>query len=312
MPHAVKSMHTAAVIMSFLISGGIGPTQRFEYSQLHMGVRVRVVLYATGEDHAERAASSAFAVFAELDALLSDYRRDSELNRLCDRAGSGAVEVSEHLFRVLERAKEVARRTAGAFDPTAGPLVRLWRKTLQTGAPPNPEALANARALVGWHLMLLDPKRRTVELLNAGMRLDLGGIAKGYACDQALEALRQEGVSSALVEAGGDLALGDPPPGGRGWVVSVPHAGKRIALSRCGVSTSGNDVQFIEIAGVRYSHILDPRTGYGLTVNRTITVIGPDAFTTDPIATALCVLGERAVPMVEAWANVRAIPSNGT
>lgn len=297
--------------MSFLLSVGISPTQRFEYSQLHMGVRVRIALCAHEEDHAERAAAAAFSVFAELDSLFSDYRIDSELNRLCDQAGGGAIAVSEHLFSVLTRAKEVARRTAGAFDPTAAPLTRLWRETRQQAALPSPEALAEARALVGWHQILLDPKRRTVELLTPGMRIDLGGIAKGYACDQALAALRREGIQSALVEAGGDIALGDPPPGEPGWVVSVPHAGKQLTLSRCGVSTSGTDVQFVEIGGVRYSHIIDPRTGYGLTRRCAVTVIGPDAFTTDPIATALCVLGERFVPILEEWAKVKVITGKG-
>jgi len=298
--------------MSLSLSFGVGSPQRFEYSQLHMGVRVRVVLYATGAEQAERAAHAAFTAFAELDEVMSDYRRDSELNRLCDQAGGGAVAVSEHLYRVLERAREVARRTAGAFDPTAAPLVLLWREARRQGALPSEEALAQARSLVGWHLMLLDPKRRTVELLNAGMRLDLGGIAKGYACDQALEALRREGVECALVEAGGDIAVGDPPPGSEGWVISVPHARERQVLSRCGVSTSGADAQFVEIAGVRYSHILDPRTGYGVTDARTVSVIGADAFTTDPIATALCVLGERSVPSLEEWANVKVISCRAT
>lgn len=298
--------------MSLSLSFGVGSPQRFEYSQLHMGVRVRVVLYAPGAEQAERAAHAAFAVFAELDEVMSDYRRDSELNRLCDQAGGGAVEVSEHLYRVLERAKEVARRTAGAFDPTAAPLVLLWREARRQRDLPGEDALARARALVGWHLMLLDPRRRTVQLLNAGMRLDLGGIAKGYACDQALEALRREGVGCAMVEAGGDIALGDPPPDAEGWVISVPHARERLVLSRCGVSTSGADAQSVEIAGVRYSHILDPRTGYGVTRARTVSVIGRDAFTTDAIATALCVMGERFVPLLEAWADVKVMVSRAT
>lgn len=293
--------------MSLSLSVGGGSPQRFEYSQLHMGVRVRIVLYANREEQAEHAAQAAFSTFAELDAIMSDYRLDSELNQLCSRAGTGPIEVSEPLFAVLQRAKEVARRTAGAFDPTVAPLVLLWREAWSRKSLPSKDALIEARTLVGWHLMQLNPERRTVEFLQQNMKLDLGGIAKGYACDQALAALRREGVDSALVEAGGDIALGEPPPNSEGWVISLPHNRKRLTLSRCGVSTSGGDAQFVEIAGVRYSHILNPHTGYGVTEGWTVTVIGPDAFTTDPLATALCVSGDRLAPMLQAWAGIQVI-----
>ncbi len=301
-------MHIAAMVMLVTSLADVAAAQqRFEYSQIHMGVQVRVVLYATDEAVAKAAAESAFRRFAELDDILSDYRRDSELNRLCARAGAGPVPVSQDLYTVLERAREIAKRTGGAFDPTAGPLVAPWRRTKQSGELPSQEELRRAQALVGWSRMLLDPRRRTVELLEPGMQLDLGGIAKGYACDEALRAVNTTGVRSALVEAGGDIAVSEPPPGTEGWAVRIPSLGTTLLVSNCGLSSSGDEVQYVEIQGARYSHILDPRTGLGLTEGRSATVLGPDAFTTDPWATALCILGERYRCLVEEWGGVKVL-----
>jgi thiamine biosynthesis lipoprotein len=301
-------MHIAAMVIwltSFADTAAV--PQRFEYSQLHMGVRVRIVLYAEEQSQARAAAEAAFRRFAELDATLSDYRNDSELNRLCARAGGGPVSVSRDLFVVLSRAREVAKRTGGAFDPTARPLVELWRAARRTGELPAQEAVERERTFVGWSRLHLNPKSQTAELLDPGMRLDLGGIAKGYACDEALRAIRAAGVRSALVEAGGDIALSEPPPGESGWAIRIASLGETLKLANCGISSSGDEVQFVEIGGKRYSHILDPRTGAALTEGWTVTLVGPDAFTTDPWATALSVLGDRYEKLVEKWAGVRVV-----
>jgi FAD:protein FMN transferase len=263
-----------------------------------MGTTFRVVLYAPDETAAGRAAARAFARVAELDDRLSDYRPGSELSRVTSEAVGRPVHVSRDLVQVLERAQALAARTDGAFDVTVGPLSRLWRRARRQVALPSNDELAAARAVTGYRLLQLDPSAGTVEVSRAGMRLDAGGIAKGYAADAALAVLAAAGLRHALVAAGGDLALGDPPPGRLGWQVALagleeahPAPGSPLTLARAGVSTSGDAEQWVEIAGVRYSHIVDPRSGLGLTGHTSVTVVAPDATTSDMLATALSVIG---------------------
>jgi len=271
--------------------------ERFEYSQVHMGVRVRVIVYADTAT-ASRAASAAFARVAELDAALSDYRAGSEINRLADRAGE-SVRVGEDLYAVLELALRLARESGGAFDPTVGPLTRLWRAARRSGTLPAPDVLERARALVGPEKVSLDSAARTVRLAEPGMRLDLGGIAKGYVLQEALRALKREGVRRALVEAGGDIVAGDPPPAHEGWRIEIPVATGELArraaaLANAAIATSGDAEQFVVIDGVKYSHVVDPRTGLALTNGLSATVIAENGALADALATTATILGTEA------------------
>src|SRR5215469_2833893 len=186
-----------------LAAAGEPALKRFEYAEPHMGTRFGLVLYAPDEATARKARQAAFARIASLDASMSDYRQESELMRLCAKAGGPPVRVSDDLFFVLRRAEEVSRRSGGAFDVTVGPVVRLWRRARRTERLPDPDDLRQALAVVGYEKMRLDPQAQTVQLLKPGMLLDLGGIAKGYAADEALAALKRHGVTRALVAAGG-------------------------------------------------------------------------------------------------------------
>lgn len=281
---------------------------RYEAVEPAMGTLFRVTLYANSPAEARSAFDAAFTRARELDAALSDYRDDSELNRLC-RAGSGVV--GNDLFTVLARALEIARASGGAFDPTLGPFTRLWRASRKAGRLPSPAELAVARAASGWRKVKLDRRTRTVRLAAPNMQLDLGGIAKGYAADQMLSLLQSRGITSALVAASGDLALGAPPPGRPGWTIALEAAKTNELLANCGVSTSGAAEQFVEMNGVRYSHILDPRTGLGLTGvhgARTVSVIAPDATLADALATMAAVAGPaKAQRLVRRWKGVRLV-----
>ncbi len=280
---------------------------RFEFSQVEMAVPLRIVLYAPDESTAKGAARAAFRRFRQLNGVLSDYDPESELRRLCEASGPGKpVPVSEDLWDVLSHAQSLSERSEGAFDVTVGPVVRLWRRARRQRELPSPERLAAARQLVGPQLVRLHPERQAVELLKPGMRLDLGGIAKGYAVDEALAVLRRHGITRALVDAGGDIGLGDPPPNRPGWLIGVAplerdsRPSRFLWLSGLAIATSGDTWQHVEIDGHRYSHIVDPRTGLGLTDHSSVTVIAPNCITADGLASAVSVLGpEKGLGLID-------------
>jgi thiamine biosynthesis lipoprotein len=280
---------------------------RYSFTEPHMGTTFKIILYAPDEATANRAAKAAFARVAELDGIMSDYKPASELMRLCAQAGGEPVKVSDDLWTVLERAQEVSRRSDGAFDVTVGPMVRLWRRARRTREMPDAEELAKAKALVGYEKMKLDPKEHTVRLEKKGMRLDLGGIAKGYAADQALTVLKKHGLSRALVAAGGDIAVGDAPADADAWTVGIspvedPESKpkKYLLLTNAAVSTSGDAEQYVEIGGKRYSHIVDPKTGVGLVGRMTATVVAPNGLWSDPLTKVVAVLGpDKGFPIIE-------------
>jgi thiamine biosynthesis lipoprotein len=272
------------------------PTEltRFTLVEYHMGIDARLVVYATDKLVAEKACEAAFKRIAELDGIMSDYRPKSELMLLCAKPKGTAVKVSDDLYRVLERSQVISRQTGGAFDVSVGPLVQLWRKARKEGKLPDPALIESAKKLVGYRKVKLDSRAHTVTLQEDGMKLDLGGIAKGYASDEALKVLRKNGIKSALVEMGGDLVLGDAPPKTKGWTVSIPNNNSsELMLHNCAVSSSGDTEQFVVIDGKRYSHVVDPMTGQGLTKRLQATIIAKDGFTTDPLSTALTLLDER-------------------
>ena len=295
-----------ASLLIFLVAAGCAtrPTaalKRFEFSEPQMGLPFRIVLYAPDENVAKEAARTAFQRVSELNDILSDYDTDSELSRLSRTAGSGrAVPLSQDLWKVLAKAQEFSARSDGAFDVTVGPYVSLWRKARREKKLPHAETLAAARNAVGWQKLRLDPKTHSATLLADDMRLDLGGIAKGYALDEALRVLRQQGIRRGLVTGGGDMAAGDPPPGKRGWrievapldVTNAPPA-RFVSLVNAGLATSGDLFQRLEIDGRRYSHVVDPRTGLGLTDHSLVTVIAREAMTADGLSKVVSVLGPK-------------------
>lgn len=288
--------------------------RRHARTEVHMATAFTLVAYAADGSVAEAAFTAAFARIAALDALLNDYNPESELSRLSARSPTvEPVAVSEDLWAVLERAEMVARLTDGAFDPTVGPLTRLWRQMRVRGRLASPDVVATALASVGHRHARLDAPTRGVSLLRPGMRFDLGGIAQGFAADDALRVLRAHGLRHALVDASGDIACGLPPPGAAAWRIAVaPSRGDtgsalHLHVAECGVSTSGDAFQSVEIDGVRYSHIVDPRTGLGLTRHAGATVIAADCTTADALATALCVLGpDRGLDVVAGLERVEA------
>jgi thiamine biosynthesis lipoprotein len=279
-------MTSSRVLLVFAAVCSASSLQRFEAVEPHMGTLVRIELYAPSQEKAAAAFRAAFARIAQLDDALSDYKPESELNRLPGQA-------SPDLFTVLEAAQKLAGDTSGAFDITVGPVTRLWREARREHRLPSPDALHEAAARTGFRKLHLDTAHRTVAFDQPGMQLDLGGIAKGFAADEALAVLGNLGIHSALVAMSGDLAFSDPPPGRHAWKIEA--AGQVLELSNAAVSTSGDAEQHLELDGRRYSHIVDPATGAPLTGSVEVTVIARRGIDADALATALSVMGpERA------------------
>ena len=264
--------------------------QKVEATEPHMGTLFRVVVYTQDETAARVAMGQAFQRAAQLDQTLSDYRPDSELNTLCQTAYLKPVKVSDDLFRVVAASLRIARQTNGAFDITLGPLTHQWRQAKKVGRLPSPTDVEQARQRTSYKKVQINYRHQTIRLMQENMQLDLGGIAKGYAADQMLEALVAAGFPRVLVAASGDIRVGDAPPGHAGWNVQLNQ--QTVELRNQAVSTAGPAEQYLEAGGIRYSHILDPRTGIGLTNGRTVSVVAPSGMLADGWDTALCVLGE--------------------
>lgn len=257
-----------------------------------MGTRFAISCHHPDATRAKAVADAAFEAAEQINRVASDYIADSELLGLSKHPAGTPIPVSALLFKLLSEARDLAEKTNGCFDPTLGPLTRLWRESRRRKSLPDAALLSNAIAATGWKYLILDPRKSTVTLARPGMRLDLGGIAKGQAADAMLTVMLAHDIPASCITAGGDIRLGDPPPDSEGWTVSV-RSGKepsaKLVLKNAAVSTSGDLHQTIEISGVRYSHIIDPATGLGLTRHVAATVIAPTATLSDALATACCV-----------------------
>ena len=261
-----------------------------------LGTFVTVTVYAPTRAEGISVISAAFDEFRRVDALMSIHRPDSELSGLNARAAAEPVPVSADLFRVIGKAEEISERSEGSFDITIRPLAELWGFIWKEYRLPTEEELKAVLPRVNYRLVDLCREKHTVHFLAAGVSLDLGGIAKGYAVDCAIGKLRSLGVTNAMVKAGGDLRVIGAPWGRTNWIVQLEDPRKqghrdKVSLRDAALSTSGNYENFFEINGARYSHILNPSTGYPVQGVAACTVIAPTCMESDAMATACLVYG---------------------
>lgn len=274
-------------------------------SRTAMGTEFQAILVGPDADYLRDAGNQALDEVERLEAQISHYRPDSDLADVNRRAGFGPVRLEPGFFRLLQRALALSRETEGAFDPTAGALVRAWGFFRGQGRLPDDEALAEARAATGAGLVELDPEGGTVRFLHPGVQLHLGALGKGAAVDRAVETLRELRVESALVHGGTSTvyALG-APPNQEHWAVGLCDPRDRdrrlgvVPLRDRALSTSGDYEQFFEVDGMRYSHLIDPRTGFPARGVRSATVLADSAADTDALSTAAFVLGSRGAHLV--------------
>jgi len=279
-----------------------------------LGTAVTLTVAAGDEASCGEHLRAGFERVAALERSLSAWSPDSELTTVVREAATKPVRLSEDLFAALSLGVEWHRRTRGAFDITVSPLLKLWRTCGRENRLPGPEELAAARGRLGVNKIELNASARTVRFAKEGLRVDLGGLGKGYVADEVVKLLRQRGVNSALVAIAGDIYAMGRRPDGKPWRIGVQDPRRADAptallttldISDRAVSTSGNYQRFVEIQGRRYSHIVDPRTGLSAERVPSVTVIGPNTVTTDILGTALSVLGVKdGLALVEAMPGV--------
>jgi thiamine biosynthesis lipoprotein len=234
-----------------------------------MATEYTVVAYGRDQTYLAEVVNQVFDEIDQLDAQMSNYKPESELSRINRDAAQRAVTVEPRLFGLIQYSLRASQESGGDFDITVGPLMKLWGFFRGQGRLPSPAEIAEVRKRIGYQHVRLDPARHTIHFDTSGMELDLGGIAKGYAVDQAAEILRSNGITAALVSSGTSsiYALGSPP-GERGWKITVrdPFRADKPAgvfrLRNYALSTSGNYERFFKINSKIYCHIMDPHTGW--------------------------------------------------
>ena len=300
-----------------------GPGKKVELDSGHrmvMGTFARVVVIVKNSEAAKKCIEIAFTQINKVDDLMSDYKSDSEISRVNREGFKKAVQLSQPTYEVLQKSIEFSKLTDGAFDVTVGPLVELFREAKNKQALPDQDEITNARSKVGFEKLKLDGQNSTVQFTVEGMRLDLGGIAKGYAVDKAVETMQTHGAIGGMVDLGGDIrCFGAPLKGRDHWVIGLqnPDIGKnsagheillKLKMTNGAIATSGDYQQFILIEGKRHSHIIDRNTGTSAEGLSSVTIIADNATNADALATAVSVMGaEKGLALVETIPGVEAI-----
>lgn len=272
--------------------------KKYTFEKPKMGSPFVITIYTNDSVKAAAIAAKAFQLVDSLNNILSDYIDSSEINRLSASSGKGIyVPVSQPLFDIIQQAQHASVLSNGAYDITIGPVVKLWRKARKTKSFPGKDSLESALQKVGYKYVHLDTANHSVSLAKSGMQLDVGGIGKGYVAQAALDLIKQNGFSSAMVSAGGSIVTLNAPGDNKGWLIGINEPEEKeaimpqmLSIQNMSVSTSGDIYQYVEFNGKRYSHIVDPKTGIGLTSQKNVTVIAKDGATADWLSTACSVL----------------------
>jgi thiamine biosynthesis lipoprotein len=304
-----------------MMSGHRGRVEADSGHRVVMGTFGHVIAVAENPGTAEKCIERAFEQLNNDEKLMSYHRDDSQVAEINRNAYKNPVKVSKQVFEVLQKAVEFSKVSGGAFDITVGPLVDLWRWAGEANSVPTDAELEQARSKVGYEKLILDANEMSVQFAVEGMKVDLGGIAKGYAIDRAVEAMQESGAIGGMVDIGGEIrCFGLPPAGQRRWRIGLqdPNTVQEdigtgrpllvLKLTNAAVATSGHYRRFVVVEGKKYSHILDPKTGTSAESLSSVTIISPNATDADALATAVSVMGaEKGLALIETIPETEAI-----
>jgi FAD:protein FMN transferase len=296
----------AAALSLLMLTAAGAPAAHAEWlerTEAIMGTRCYAQLWTNEPAQGNAALDAVMAEFRRIDALMSHYKPESQLSQINARANQQPVQVDKELFDLIKLATHYSQITEGAFDITYASVGYLY--DYRAHVHPTEEQIRRALPGVNWRNMLLDEEHHTVRFEHPGMRIDLGGIGKGYAVDRGVEILKARGIKNAVVTAGGDSRIiGDHL--GRPWLIAIRHPDDpkkvvtRIPLSDAAMSTSGDYERYFDEEGVRYHHIIDPHTGHSASKVRSATIIAPTATQTDGMSKTAFVLGaEKTLEIID-------------
>ena len=272
-------------------------TRKFSYSEMKMGSAFNLIIVSADSNKANHLARKSYELVDSLNHIFSNYDSSSELSKINASAGLLPYKMSTAMLDLVQKSQYAYIQSKGAYDISIGPLSSLWRDARKAKLFPEASTVLATKKLVGLNQVKINKRLGTIFLPNANMQLDFGGIAKGYIAQWVINFLKANGIQQALVDAGGDIVMSGPPLNQQGWLIGVnlPETtdqllNKKLQLSNCSVATSGDVYQFIEYKGVKYSHIINPLTGYGVTNLRNVTIIAKTGATADWLATACSIL----------------------
>src|SRR5688572_5755970 len=271
--------------------------KRFQFTENKMGSSFSIIFYHTDSLSASSIAKECFALVDSLNDVFSDYSSTSEVGQLASMQIVKDQKVSDELFEMIQRSKQAWLRSRKTFDITMGALTQLWRKAKRENRFPSEAEVRAAKALTGFKNLSINEISKTISFKKPGIRFDFGGIVPGYAAQRVMDFLKNKGISTALVDASGDIVVSDAPPGKGGWIIAInlPESqnevwDKKLEVENLAVSTSGGVYRYLIHNGKKYSHIIDPETGYGVTSQQNVTVITKYGADADWLATACSIL----------------------
>lgn len=271
--------------------------KRFQFSETKMGSSFNIIFFHTDSAKAISISKECFALVDSINNIFSDYTSASEVGRLASMTRVKDQKVSDELFELIVLSKHAWKRSGKTFDITIGALTQLWRKAKKENRFPTDTEVKEAKEQMGFEKLIINEKAKTISFNKQGIRFDFGAIVPGYAAQKVIDLLKSKNIGKALVDASGDIVVSDPPPGKNGWTIAInlPESenevwDKNLELKNLAVSTSGDVYRYIIHNRKKYSHIIDPRTGYGVTTQRNVTVIAKDGATADWLATACSIL----------------------
>ena len=271
--------------------------KRFQFSEYKMGAPFNIIFYHSDSAEALLVSKECFSIVDSLNNIFSDYSSSSEIGKLTLQSPLNNIRVSDELYQMIVLSKDAWKRSYKTFDITIGALTQLWRKAKAEKRFPSQKEIRQARDHTGFKNVGHDNVTKTISLKKQGIRLDFGGVVPGYAAQKVIDHLISKDILHALADASGDIVMSNPPPGKKGWTIAINLPDnetetwdKKLELHNCAVSTSGDIYRYIIHDGKKYSHIIDPRTGYGVTSQRNVTVIAKDGAAADWLATACSIL----------------------